>query len=308
MKNILSLNNDHRSLKALTADKQAFKFYRVARTCVLEPRLACPNADAGSAIDAGGDVRHEQRVLHGHHARLVGHHGAHRLAKAKHARVGGAVVPLHLLGDAAVRNALVQHPVRAELRQVRSVLLLAGEVEGPLRRERRHERRVPKHAREHLAEGGVDAGEALVGVGHAPAPGLGHEQAALPELALARLVEGRGVELVAGPAVQRVRQVQDDHVKVAVRVPFKLGLGVVDHELGARVVVGVGAEGGHVVPAELHNVPVNVHHDALLHPRVAQHLAEGGAFATTTNVNTLWVRMSAQSRLHERLVVNKLVS
>lgn len=82
---------------------------------------------------------------------------------------------------------------------------------------------------------------------------LRDEDAAVGELGLDDvLIEGLGVELVAGPTFDGVREVADDHVEL-VPALLQLSPGVVDDE--AELVAGEGGPvGAQVRPAKVHHL------------------------------------------------------
>ena len=113
------------------------------------------------------------------------------------------------------------------------------------------------------------------------------------------------VQLVARAALEWVVQVHDDNVEASGRL-LEHGLGVVDDEFEPRVLERLGVL-RQVLAAEAHDVLVDVHHHAALHGGVAEDLTSRGALAATANVDRLWARVREQRRVHQRLVVHKLV-
>mmetsp|Transcript_14064 Transcript_14064/g.40489 ORF Transcript_14064/g.40489 Transcript_14064/m.40489 type:complete len:217 (-) Transcript_14064:30-680(-) len=134
---------------------------------------------------------------------------------------------------------------------------------------------------------------------------LRDEHAAGIKPRLAELVELLRVQLVARAPLQGVVQIHDDDVIGPGGLLQDL-LRIVDDQLQARVREGLLIL-NQVLLAEVHDVPVDVHHDALLHRLVAEHLAGGRTLAAAADVDGLRVRVQEHGGVHQGLVVDEFV-
>mmetsp|Transcript_28370 Transcript_28370/g.83303 ORF Transcript_28370/g.83303 Transcript_28370/m.83303 type:complete len:320 (+) Transcript_28370:267-1226(+) len=255
--------------------------------------------------DAETLVVHEGKVSlgHGHDSRLRCQTLAVHLGQAHDALVADAVEELQLARDALGDEAV--HRLRGQGRAGRG-RVAEGEIPAPLVAEGVDRLVVAYHFWEDSCERAVDRRKDNLVLLYARLARLSHEQAARGELALRHGIKFGCIELIARPPLERVVQIHDNHVVAAVRSALEHGLGIVDDQLQARVRKGPGIL-WQVGLAKVDHVRVDVHHGALGHRPVAQHLACSRALAAAANVDGARVRVQQHCRVHQALVVDELI-
>mmetsp|Transcript_7127 Transcript_7127/g.28831 ORF Transcript_7127/g.28831 Transcript_7127/m.28831 type:complete len:232 (+) Transcript_7127:1535-2230(+) len=144
-------------------------------------------------------------------------------------------------------------------------------------------------------------------IAHGRASALRDEDSSRRELLAQQSIEIRRVQLIARPPIERVAQIHDDHVKAPIGLVRQSFLRVADDQTRSFIPVRPRAVKRRVLSAHVHHVAVDVHHHALLHALVPQHLAQRRSLATATDEHPLRVRVRHQRRMHQRLVIHVLV-
>lgn len=211
------------------------------------------------------------------------------------------------------RDAVAVYSVRScscfvlSVRRLRFLLVQKGHVPSPGVGVGRDVRRHRDDADEDGGQRVVNRSEDLRRGQDAAGPALRHEDATWGQLLLNDVfVELAGVELEARPSRDRVREVADDDVELAVGGGAQLRGGVVADQLEPRVREGHFI-GGQVLLAEVTHHAVDVYHQASFHGGVPQDLARGRALSAAGDEDATGSAVSDQSRVHQHLVVDVFV-
>ena len=136
---------------------------------------------------------------------------------------------------------------------------------------------------------------------------LGHKDTTWGKFVLTHFIERCSVKLVAWSSVQWIGKVHDNHIEISILKLLKLSLCIINDELGSLILKSSICVFWHMISAHLNDVSINVHHPALLHTLVSEHLSKGSTLTTTSDVDSLGVTVANDRWLHKTLVVNMLI-
>jgi hypothetical protein len=137
---------------------------------------------------------------------------------------------------------------------------------------------------------------------------LDAEQTLGPELGLGQHKHFPGKEKEGWPSFEGIGDIQDHDIQAPVRLSLQPAPGVCKEKPQPGVLPGSGAKFREKLPAEAHQLFIQVDHEEALDTGVTQDFPDGGTLPTAQNSYPLGMRVGEHDWVHQGFVVDDLVT